>query len=366
MPPMCAASTKLAIVSSIGTSTHCPTPRRSRCSRAASTALASTSSVVLSAIRLGTYSGRLPPFVFRDTKPEPAWMMSSKAGLSLYCPSCPEPGGHAVNQARIQCSHGLIAEAQPLDGGHAHVVHEHVRLRDQVPQRCDAFLILEVEHDRALVPVQRQVDGAHSDVLRHTVGTHHVAFWAFDLDHVGAQVREYLGRKGPENDRSQVQYANAIERATAWGALALPVGHSGWGCHMGSRILLSAVNAHGTRASGAPPSRPRPRGNPRCGTARAGSPTPADWPRPPVRPVLRAGCGAWRPPPAVPKLRCPASVPWRAGAPVPCPPARRLVFRFIKTITLCHLKVEGFPLESNGLAVHFVDAFENTMLEFVK
>src|SRR6218665_3944218 len=43
-----------------------------------------------------------------------------------------------------------------------------------------------------------------------------------------------------------------------------------------------------------------------------------------------------------------------------------LVFRFIKIITLCHLKVEGFPLESNGLAVHLVDAFENTMLEFVK
>src|SRR6218665_1948982 len=42
-----------------------------------------------------------------------------------------------------------------------------------------------------------------------------------------------------------------------------------------------------------------------------------------------------------------------------------LVFRFIKTITLCHLKVEGFPLESNGLEGHLVDAFENTMLEFV-
>src|SRR6218665_2115869 len=41
-----------------------------------------------------------------------------------------------------------------------------------------------------------------------------------------------------------------------------------------------------------------------------------------------------------------------------------LVFRLIKTITLCHLKVEGFPLESNGLEVHLVDPFENTILEF--
>src|SRR6218665_3164665 len=60
-----------------------------------------------------------------------------------------------------------------------------------------------------------------------------------------------------------------------------------------------------------------------------------------------------------------AALFWPVRFSMSAAPVGTLVFRFIKTITLCHLKVEGFPFESNGLEVHLVDAFENTMLEFV-
>ncbi|MCY1363726.1 hypothetical protein D9M69_505020 [compost metagenome] len=75
-----------------------------------------------------------------------------------------EAGGYAVDDLRVEGRHCLVAEAQSLYCGDAHVVHDHVRTRDQRAQRVGIVFPLEVEHHRSLVAVQRQVDRAHARV----------------------------------------------------------------------------------------------------------------------------------------------------------------------------------------------------------
>ena len=79
-----------AMVSSIGTSTICPLPVRSRCSSAADTAPTSVRPQILSATRLGTKAGSssLP---IAEAKPELACITSSKAGRAAHGPSWPKP-----------------------------------------------------------------------------------------------------------------------------------------------------------------------------------------------------------------------------------------------------------------------------------
>src|SRR6218665_2300602 len=90
----------------------------------------------------------------------------------------------------------------------------------------------------------------------------------------------------------------------------------------------------------------------------------------PARP--RCAGHTWHPAQAWPRSRRAGSWRGHESALSACLPSdargrcRPLVFRFIKIITLFHLKVEGFPFESYGLPFHLVDAFEKTMLEFVK
>jgi hypothetical protein len=97
-------------------------------------------------------------------------------------------------------------------------VHQHVGAGDQPAQRLGALGGLQVEHDRALVAVQRQVDRAHAGVLRDAVGAHQVALGPFDLDHVGAKVGQHLRGQRPEHDRGEVEHADAVQRAGRRGA----------------------------------------------------------------------------------------------------------------------------------------------------
>src|SRR3546814_5316302 len=70
---------------------------------------------------------------------------------------------------------------------------------------------LQVQHDRALVAVQVQVQVAHAGVAHGPHRAHVVAGGGFDLDHVGPQVAQYLRGIGPHDDRAQVQDARTEE-----------------------------------------------------------------------------------------------------------------------------------------------------------
>ena len=71
-----------------------------------------------------------------------------------------------IHDGRNKLRDLFIGEAQPRDRIGAHVMNEDLRLRHECAQLRAARFALQVEHDRALVAVQRHVGRAHIGVLR--------------------------------------------------------------------------------------------------------------------------------------------------------------------------------------------------------
>ena len=121
---------------------------------------------------------------------------------------------------------GVVVEAQPRQAVVAHRGGEHVAGLDQPAQRLLGFLLAQVEQHRALVAVDGHEDGA--EVVRRALGrmagpAHDVAAPAappareLDLDHIGAEVAQHLGRIGPEDHGGHVEDAHALQRAGGFG-----------------------------------------------------------------------------------------------------------------------------------------------------
>src|SRR5437870_419574 len=74
-------------------------------------------------------------------------------------------------------------------------------------------LLLEIEHDRALVAVGVEKDVPHAGMAERPGVAHHVAAGRLDLDHVGAEVGEDLRRVRAHHHRGEVEHAHAVQRA---------------------------------------------------------------------------------------------------------------------------------------------------------
>ena len=141
-------------------------------------------------------------------------------GLAFVGAALAEARRDAIHQPWVQRRRRLVAQAQALDGGQPHVVHQHVHRRQQPLDHRHAVGLLEVDAQRALVAVDRQEDRAHAArPARHAVGTHAVALGRLDLDHVGAVVAEDLGGHRPQHDGGQVEHSHTGQRTAAWDRL---------------------------------------------------------------------------------------------------------------------------------------------------
>src|SRR5690606_32563952 len=116
---------------------------------------------------------------------------------------------------------------------------------------------LQVEHDRALVAVQMQIQGAHARIAHGPHRAHVVPRRGLDLDHVGTQVTEDLRGIRPHDNRTQIENADARQRAALPCCRRFSHDASGYcGSRLASRIHLpqssycSATNA--AKSSGVP------------------------------------------------------------------------------------------------------------------
>ena len=133
-------------------------------------------------------------------------------GLVSVGPGAAEPPGPAVDDRRVARAHRGVVEPELVDCLRAHVVHERVRALEEAHHRLQAAGVLEIEHDAALVAVVGEEDRAHPVVDRRRPGAaHRVAAGGFDLDDVGAQIAEHLGRDGAEQDGGEVDDPNSGE-----------------------------------------------------------------------------------------------------------------------------------------------------------
>src|SRR5699024_124777 len=67
--------------------------------------------------------------------------------------SLPEAGDTAENHGWISLKHSLVAEPEAIYHAGGKVLHHHIRLVDQLPERFLTELAFEIEFNRALVPV---------------------------------------------------------------------------------------------------------------------------------------------------------------------------------------------------------------------
>src|SRR5579875_635701 len=92
------------------------------------------------------------------------------AGFSGHRSRAAISGGEHINDAGIDASNHIIAEAKPLDGARTHVINKNITLFDD--SKCDRVIgfMLEVEFDHALVVVSRYVEHRIAiDPRRHGV-----------------------------------------------------------------------------------------------------------------------------------------------------------------------------------------------------
>ena len=111
-----------------------------------------------------------------------------------------------------------LVGAQPEAGEHARpvVLDHHVAGGREPPHQLDAFRGLEVDHDAALVAVERdEIDAVGTDEMR-LHGARQIALRRLQLDDLGAEIAQHLRAIRPRQDLRHVEDEQALqERAQA-------------------------------------------------------------------------------------------------------------------------------------------------------
>ena len=130
-------------------------------------------------------------------------LQASRSGLAVA-------GNRAVDQARVQRPHRLVAESQFVETSGLEVFDEDVGLRQQGTQVGRALRVLEVEPDAPLAAIDADEIGApRAHEWRPAAGV--VAFGRFfDLDDVGAHVAEEHGAERTGEDTREVDDPEAF------------------------------------------------------------------------------------------------------------------------------------------------------------
>ena len=138
-------------------------------------------------------------------------------GLAAARPVLAEGRERGVDQPRIDGGERLVAEPQRLERAGPVVLHEHISGGDQLLEDLAIAGLLQVERDRALVGGLRQEGGAHVAAVERLVGAGAAALVGIvgmlDLDHVGAQHGELIGRERPRQHVGHVDHPDALERS---------------------------------------------------------------------------------------------------------------------------------------------------------
>ncbi len=124
-----------------------------------------------------------------------------------------------IDQARIDFRQRLVAQPKRVERAGAVVLHEHVGGLDQRFEDFAVALLLEVERHRALVGGLGQELRAHQLVVERLVGARAAALVGvvrvLDLDHVGAEHAELIGRERPRQNVGRVDRPG-YPRTVAW------------------------------------------------------------------------------------------------------------------------------------------------------
>ena len=132
-------------------------------------------------------------------------------------------GDRAEDDAGVGLAHALVADPEPVEHAGAEAVEDDVVALDQAQQRLAPLLALEVEPDRALAAVEREVERRARAQLLLLVGAvvgrrpadvvAHAG--VLDLEHLGAEVGQQQRAEAPRQQPGQVEDLDVAERQLA-------------------------------------------------------------------------------------------------------------------------------------------------------
>ncbi len=118
----------------------------------------------------------------------------------------------AIYQARIGRRDRRIVEAKLLHHAAGEILHHHIRLRDELTRDLQRCRIGEVERNAALVAIETEESRALAADFGMFVGARVVAaIRVFNLDDLGAEIREGLRAGGTSDNAGEIHDQQTIE-----------------------------------------------------------------------------------------------------------------------------------------------------------
>ena len=109
----------------------------------------------------------------------------------------------------------IDAETEALHGAGPEILHQHIRLRDQLGEHLAPGRAFDVDRQRTLAAVRRDKERGKLAVLvdRGAAAAGDIAADRLDLQDVGALIRQKHGRERARHNASQIEDTNAAEWA---------------------------------------------------------------------------------------------------------------------------------------------------------
>ena len=133
-----------------------------------------------------------------------------KAAFVRIRAGCAKAGYRSINEAGLLLLQPVIAQAESGHHSRTIILHHRVSLSHQCPGNILGTTVFEIEHNTALVPVDRPIAATlHPLPLPHAPGS--IAARRLDLNNIGPQVPKKHGAKRPGHHLGKFQDADSRE-----------------------------------------------------------------------------------------------------------------------------------------------------------
>ncbi len=127
--------------------------------------------------------------------------------------AAPVSGNRAMDEPRIDRCQRFVIQPEALEARRQKIFDHDVGLRGQIKNQLTPLGFTQVHRQALLVAIGAEVVGGDAGLGRRHPAAGVVTLQAFDLPHLGAEVRQGHGRPGPGEDACQIQYLDALQNA---------------------------------------------------------------------------------------------------------------------------------------------------------
>jgi hypothetical protein len=127
-----------------------------------------------------------------------------------------EARNRAINQIRLKVLERFVAQPKTIHYSGTEIFDDYIGGSDQAMKNFVSTLILEIDRQRSLAGILSEEGGAHQMFVELWIGAQLPRqisrFGDFDLDDVGAKLRELVTAKRAREHIGQIQNADAFEK----------------------------------------------------------------------------------------------------------------------------------------------------------